>query len=282
MRSTLQIGPLALPFALLVLLSAAALGLFIGKRIGRKVGMDVEPQIIRVLLVAVVLARLAFVWQYRDAYFSAPLGILDIRDGGWDPQAGLIAAWVYTLILIRPCPALRKPLLAAIGTTGVFWMVGSFTLLALPQDEILLPAITLSTFDGGTASLMSFEGKPTVVNLWATWCPPCQREMPVLQHAQADHPELHFVFLNQGESYAAVQHFLASRNLELRNVLLDPEGKAGAQFGQSALPATLFFDASGRLVDQRIGELSHATLAQRLTALAAPSSKRTSQPPSIP
>lgn len=50
--------------------------------------------------------------------------------------------------------------------------------------------MTLPTVEGGSASLLDFAGKPTVLNLWATWCPPCQREMPVLQQAQAEHPEL--------------------------------------------------------------------------------------------
>jgi len=271
MTASLQIGPLAVPMSLLVILAAVALGMFVGKRVGRSTDIDVEPQTIRVLLVAVVLARLAFVWQYRDAYLEAPLDILDIRDGGWDPQIGAIAAWAYTLILIRHRPTLRKSLLAAIGSASVFWMAGSITLLMLPQDEAQLPAIALPTFDGTTTSLTSFEGKPTVVNLWASWCPPCRREMPVLQRAQANHPELHFVFLNQGESAENVQRFLTNRNLDLRNVLLDPKGQAGTQFSQSALPTTLFFDARGRLVDQRIGELSHATLQQRLAALASSS-----------
>ncbi len=267
MIPSLQIGPLALPPSLLLVFGAAALGRFTGKWVCRKTGIDVEPQLFRVLLVAVVVARLAFVWQFKDAYFASPLDILDIRDGGWDAQAGVITAWVYVFVWIRPRPALRKPLLAATGVASAVWIVGSIVLILMPQEEARLPAIALPTFDGTTTSLTAFQGKPTVVNLWATWCPPCQREMPVLQRAQADHPELHFVFLNQGESSETVQRFLASRKLELHNVLLDPKGQASAQFSQSALPATLFFDARGRLVDQRIGELSHATLAQRLAAL---------------
>lgn len=106
-----------------------------------------------------------------------------------------------------------------------------------------------------------------VVNLWATWCAPCRREMPVLQQAQAARPEVHFVFLNQGESAERVLAFLGSQQLPLRNVLLDAHGQAGAQLGHRALPTTLFYDASGRLVDTRVGELSHATLAQRLEAM---------------
>lgn len=269
MTQSLQLGPLALPLELLVIAGAVAFGLFVGKRIGRKAGVDVEPLLFKVLLVSVACARLAFVWQYRIAYLGAPLGILDIRDGGWAPWAGLIAAWVCILVLAWRRPPMRKPLLAAALTACVLWMAGSITLAIRPQDNAGLPDMALSTTEGGTVSLRAFEGKPTVVNLWATWCPPCQREMPVFALAQAGHPELHFVFLNQGEAAEQVRRFLATRNLSLRNVLLDPKGQAGAAFSQQALPTTLFFDAQGRLVDTRVGELSRATLTQRLDALGS-------------
>jgi hypothetical protein len=61
-----------------------------------------------------------------------------------------------------------------------------------------------------------------------------------------------------------VQGFLAANRLALRNVLLDPQGLAAAQFRARGLPATLFFDASGRLVTTRVGELSAATLAEHM------------------
>lgn len=106
-----------------------------------------------------------------------------------------------------------------------------------------------------------------MVNLWATWCPPCVREMPVLQKAQADHPGVNFVFVNQGESADKVAAWLVARKLSLRNVLLDGQGQIGAAFKQRALPTTLFFNAKGQLVSMRVGELSAATLTERLQAV---------------
>jgi thiol-disulfide isomerase/thioredoxin len=272
MNASLQLGPLVMPYGLLLIVAAIALGLYLGKRAGRVVGVDPEPQAFRVLMVAVVVARLAFVWQYKDAYLESPWGILDIRDGGWDAQVGVVAAGLYTLTVVRRQAALRKPLLTTVAWATALWFVGSIGLLVL-RDDVRLPKLALQAMDGAPTSLASFEGKPTVVNLWATWCPPCVREMPVLQRAQTEHPEINFVFLNQGESPEKVQLFLARYNLNLRNVLLDRKGQAGAQFNQAALPTTLFFDGSGRLVDQRVGELSQATMAQRLGALVVGSSQ---------
>jgi len=134
-----------------------------------------------------------------------------------------------------------------------------------------LPALTMQSVAGQSVALADFQGKPTVVNLWATWCPPCRREMPVLHAAQTERSEVNFVFLNQGESAAKVQAYLTAQQLPLRNVLLDAHGEVGVQMGHRALPTTLFFDAQGRLVDTRVGALSRATLAQRLDTLSSPS-----------
>jgi thioredoxin-like negative regulator of GroEL len=75
------------------------------------------------------------------------------------------------------------------------------------------------------------------------------------------------VFVNQGEPADVVRRYLSDEDLALANVLLDGEGRLAKAIGVPGLPTTLFFDASGRLVDQRVGELSKATLAQRLEAL---------------
>jgi hypothetical protein len=93
--------------------------------------------------------------------------------------------------------------------------------------------------------------------------------MPLLQQAQAAHPGVNFVFVNQGESRDEVLRYLQGAGLTLGHVLLDARRATGAAFQESALPTTLFFDAQGRLNATRIGALSEATLAQRLQALKA-------------
>ncbi|MNW06159.1 hypothetical protein D3C71_2025150 [compost metagenome] len=78
---------------------------------------------------------------------------------------------------------------------------------------------------------------------------------------------MHFVFLNQGEASPEILQYLRQHAPGLRNVLRDPASDASRKFSNRGLPATLFLDAGGRLVDLRVGELSAATLAQRLDAL---------------
>lgn len=276
MSASLQIGPLAVPLGPLLLLAAATAGLVVGRRAGRKRAAEVESVLLRMLLVALLAARLAFVWAWRSSYLEQPLSMLDIRDGGWDPGIGLGAAALYGLAAARRHPALRKALAAGALTTATLWGVASVWLWTSESaDRKPMPALQLAALEGGSVDLRSFAGKPTVVNLWATWCPPCRREMPLLQRAQAARPQVNFVFLNQGEDRPQVERFLREQRLPLKNVLLDRNLQAGTSFDQRALPTTLFFDADGRLVSTRLGELSDAVLAQRLQALGAGSSPAT-------
>src|SRR5690606_40886240 len=66
--------------------------------------------------------------------------------------------------------------------------------------RVLFRSLALTKLEGGEVRLPTFIGQPTVVNLWATWCPPCRREMPVLRDAQQRYPDIAFIFANQGES----------------------------------------------------------------------------------
>ena len=92
--------------------------------------------------------------------------------------------------------------------------------------------------------------------------------MPALQQAQAANPDVNVVFVNQGEEAGVIAAFLDREGLALTNVMVDLQSSVGAALGQGGLPTTLFFDASGRLAGIRIGELSQATLNQRLAQLS--------------
>ena len=120
---------------------------------------------------------------------------------------------------------------------------------------------------GNPVNLRDYAGQPLVVNLWATWCPPCRREMPVLMQAQQREAAITILFVNQGESAALVGEFLAAQQLSLDNLLLDEQVQLGQLVGSRALPTTLFYDAEGRQVGSHLGELSHASLERALERL---------------
>ena len=266
MPSNVQIGPFVLPVALLFMFAALAAASFIGRRAGRGVGVNVEPMLFWTLVVGIGVARLAFVLQFSTIYRASPLAVLDIRDGGWQPLTGFAAAWLFAIAWQFKRPVLRKPVLSAMLAGTAIWC-GGLAAVSLSVEERKLPALAFTSLQATSIDLAQFEGRPTVVNLWATWCPPCVREMPVLHAAQVSNPAVNFVFINQGESGERVGSWLARRNLPLRNVLLDQESQALKAFEQRGLPTTLFFDAKGRLVSTRTGELSAGTLAEKLGSI---------------
>jgi len=89
-------------------------------------------------------------------------------------------------------------------------------------------------------------------------CPYCHS---FWQQAQ---PDIQFVLVNQGEDAEQVQGYLAEQQLNLKNVLLDPEGKTALATGMYGLPSTLFYNAAGQLVDSHMGEISQTVLAEKL------------------
>lgn len=135
-------------------------------------------------------------------------------------------------------------------------------------NKPVLAEMTTTLLSGESTTLAALaDGKPMVVNLWASWCPPCRREMPVLAAAQKQQAWASFVFANQGENTATIQRYLSDSQLELANVTLDRDTRLGVVAGSMALPITLFYDAHGQLVATHRGTLTAASLAGKLKQL---------------
>lgn len=262
-----RIGPLALSLPVLILIAAVLVARAVAVRMGRRRGVEVETHLWKVLLVALVAARLAFVLAYFSAYRGAPWSVLDLRDGGLSAPAGMAAALAVAGWLAWRHRAAARPVVAGTLVGILLWIAGSATALVVSGTPSPRPHVVLTRLDGSQVPLDAFAGRPMVVNLWASWCPPCRREMPTLRDAQARHPEVVFVFANQGESAEEVRRYLGEQRLVLENVLLDPKRDLGLRTGSVALPTTLFFDRDGRLVWRRMGEVSAGTVEQGLDRL---------------
>lgn len=267
MNVFVPLGPVSMPLNVLLLMLAFALALLLSWWHARQTGVNAEKAIWLVMLAGLLGARVGFVLGSLEAYLSAPLSLLDFRDGGFSAGWGLAGIWLATLLIVHRQVALRTPLLRGVMVLSSVLLV-MLALAALPTSSNRpIPAIAVQSLDGSPAHLPGFSGKPTVINLWASWCGPCRREMPVLEQAQQDNPDFNVVFLNQGEGRVTVEEFLRSTGLQLDNVLLDRTTEMGHVLGQRGLPVTLFYDAGGTLNDIRLGELSRGSLAQRMDAL---------------
>jgi thiol-disulfide isomerase/thioredoxin len=265
--NSIQVGPIAFPINALLLIGAILIASLVARLADRSRSAEIESLLWRILLVGVLAARAAYVLAYFESYSASAWQVVDIRDGGFMASAGFIAAVAMTAWLAWRKRDCRKPLLLASLAGTVVWAAGTLAVTWTNTEPVTMPKLSLTRIDGGSVDLHSLVGKPVVLNLWASWCPPCQREMPVLRDAQARNQDVVFVFVNQGESGLAIREYLTGHSLVLGNVLLDPGSTVGRQTGFGALPTTLFFDRHGSLIDHRTGELSSATLIQRLNAL---------------
>lgn len=264
----IAIGPLALPTALLVTFGAVMLGTALGNRVAKSTGVQVERLLWLVIGIAVVAARAVFASQYWSQYAAEPWRLIDVRDGGFRPAAGVAAALIAAAWLGSRRAPQRKALLSGVFAGALLWVAGTVTFSLYPTSG-RLPDLALTDLTGKAVPLSTFAGKPVVVNLWASWCPPCRREMPVLEKAQRSNPGVAFVFANQGESAEKVNTYLKAESLVLENMLLDPAGSVAGAASAPGLPTTLFFDRTGHLVARKMGELSPATLAEHLERLRA-------------
>lgn len=270
-RLALSVGPLALPTQIVIAVVCVLIAAAVGHWVGRRQRVSLGTTLLDMGMAGVVAARIAFVLLWFDDYVREPLTILDLRDGGFTAWAGLLAAGLVALWQAWRRPALRKPLTLGLLAGALGWITAPGALrFGVDPSLADLEAVALVTPQGHPASLAALAaGKPVVVNLWATWCPPCRREMPVLASAQRQTADTTFVFANQGEDALTTEQYLVDESLRLDHVVLDRDKDLGRRYGSMALPITLFYDARGRLVETHLGSLSTASLASKLARLRA-------------
>ncbi|WP_280540408.1 TlpA disulfide reductase family protein [Chromohalobacter sp. 11-W] len=268
---SLALGPLALSLGQLLLAFALVVAVVTGALVGRRRRTGVSDTLFTLVFVALAGARLVFIVRYWDAYDSI-WSMLDIRDRGFDPLGAGVAALAYCGWRLWRAPRQRHALSAALLAGALTWAGAVYALVQLDEGgRTALPKTSLMTLDGTATSLPALhDDQPLVVNLWASWCPPCRREMPLLADTQQRRDDVTFMFVNQGEARQVIGHYLDNASLDLDNVLRDETLALGEHVGAQAMPTTLFYDAGGRLVDTHFGELSKATLTHALSRLASP------------
>ncbi|HEY3909618.1 MAG TPA: TlpA disulfide reductase family protein [Stellaceae bacterium] len=158
-------------------------------------------------------------------------------------------AVLLILALLLPGAGLAAPAVSPASdppALGVF-------IPAAPQPA---PKISFSNAAGQKFKLADFAGRVVIVNLWATWCAPCRREMPSLERLQARLGDKITILAisedTRGEK--AVAPFVAKLGLKAIKTYLDPTSAVGQAFKVDGLPSSFVLDRNGRVVGRVVGE----------------------------
>lgn len=256
MDSIVQIGPLALSVDRLIAVAAVLGFLSIGSLVERHTEDRASTASWAAVIVGIFVARAGYVIDNLEAYAWAPAEVLYVWQGGFLTLPGIAGAAAVLLLMLR-----GRTLVVSIASLAVL-SAASLGILVMIQPRELGPAPQMTNVvdvSGRPADLDTQRG-PYVVNLWATWCPPCRREMPMLVETAAAHPDVPILLLNQGETPEKVRQYLRSQNISGDNVLIDPHAELSQKLGATALPTTIFVASDGSISKVHAGEISRAAL----------------------
>jgi cytochrome c biogenesis protein CcmG, thiol:disulfide interchange protein DsbE len=126
-------------------------------------------------------------------------------------------------------------------------------------------ALSGETLAGESFDLSQTRGKPTVVNFFASWCPPCNSEAPDLVAFAKAHPEVAVVGVALNDARADTEAFVARYGIEFP-VVFDAEGGLGGAWGVEGIPTTVFLDAQGEERERIVGGASQEQFEEKLEA----------------
>lgn len=163
---------------------------------------------------------------------------------------GLVAL-VYTALAVFANPA-NADIAAANAARA-----GDMRKLAFHSTPVAIPDVTFQTFEGAPTSLAHYRGKYVVLNFWATWCPPCRKEMPMLSALQDARGGDRFavVTLATGPNpKAGMQKLFDELGITNLPMHRDPQQGLARRMGVVGLPVTVILDPEGREVARMVGE----------------------------
>lgn len=155
---------------------------------------------------------------------------------------------------------------AQAGAASVPALVGATGAYTETPGHPALPSLTFIRADGGTATLADFKGKLVLLNLWATWCAPCVKEMPTLDRLQADLGGDRFQVVTLSEDRAGarvVTPFLAAHNLPHLAAWVDDKSATMTSLRLGGLPTTLLIDSDGHELGRLEGDADWSSDAAR-------------------
>jgi len=260
------IGPLVFAPDRFAAILAIAVFLIGGEVLGRKVNNRFSSWSWGAAATFVIGARLGHVLEHISSFAQEPIRVLYIWQGGFMIAAGIAMAVIYTLWTFRR--QLKLALWSALPSAAAGYVALSMLALTGGAPALPLPSgDTFRTLANTPFDPQALTGKPTVLNLWATWCPPCRREMPMMTEVAATVQDVDIVFVNQGENAATIDRYLTSVGLDIDKIILDPLGEFARHYEVMGMPVTLFIGSDGTLRSLHMGEISREALLAGIAEL---------------
>jgi thiol-disulfide isomerase/thioredoxin len=166
----------------------------------------------------------------------------------------LVLGYEYGRQAFSPESAVREPAPAA-GASGSPELANPLELSVFDQPRVL-PEIHFADEEGHDLTLGDFRGRVVLLNVWATWCIPCRKEMPALDRLQARLGGKDFLVIPLSidrEGVAPVKRFYQELGLEKLGIYVDPSGKGSRALAIPGVPTTLLIDRQGREVARKMG-----------------------------
>lgn len=179
----------------------------------------------------------------------------------------------------------RETIAALMVFLGVAMLVLVMRNVAVPERSVIAqgaeaaaltakpaPDFTLEALDGSQVSLSQYRGQVVLVNFWATWCPPCVREMPSLVRVYDQYKDQGFVILGINTTYqddrTKAAQFALDNGVRFP-VLLETDPEVTAGYGSRLMPTSYLIDRNGKIVYTRVGQVDEQNLSERVAALLA-------------
>lgn len=132
-----------------------------------------------------------------------------------------------------------------------------------PAETFIAPNFTLQTLDGKSVTLSQLRGKPTFVNFWNSWCPPCKAEMPdLVKEYNVYKGTVQFLGVNlttNNDSVEGAKGFVQNFQVPYP-ILIDSSGIVGEKYNVSAVPTSMFIDKNGKIIHMIQGMMDKATM----------------------
>ena len=138
-----------------------------------------------------------------------------------------------------------------------------------------LPEAVVPNVEGGRIDLAAYKGRPVLVNLWATWCGPCRREMPALERLSREQSGLTVVAIDQREDPAIVRSYVKRFGVTFA-VGIDDSQQLGTDLHLIGLPSSFFVDRDGVIRDAVDGEMTYDVMSAKARVLLAQNTGKSS------